>query len=189
MRKISVSLFVLMFAAASVSFAADNESWIQKMKNRFQKKEVATPVKAAPAKEIKKAEAPAKQRKDMTKDELAADISKNLDREAAILNLVPGLEKKSDPDGKSYYAYQGRKLADLDKDTLDNIFGRVRNEALRLRTDNINKQIEMVRRANATVNTVPQIPRVPPTVNTPPQVPKSVQPPSRPPAPPAPPRR
>jgi len=195
MKKIVASAVVLFFCIASVSFAAENESWIQKMKNKFQKKEVVpakvSPAKIAPAKEAKKTEAPKKERKDMTKDELVADITKNLDREDAILNLVPGLEKKSDPDKKEYYTYQGKRLEDLDKDTLDKIFGRVRNEALRLRTDKLNRQLETVRRANAMTATVPQVPRspVPPTVNVPPQVPRSVQPPSRPPAPPAPPRR
>lgn len=188
MKKISVMTFVIMFAMTSVSLAADNESWIQKIKNRFQKKEVTAAGKIEPAKEVKKAGAPKKQRKDMTKGELAADITKNLDREDAILDLVQGLEKKIDPDGKDYYTYQGGRLEDLDRDTLDNIFGRVRSEALRLRTDKLNRQIETVRRAE-TIQRISRPPLPPPVANLPPQVPRAVQPPSRPAQPPAPPRR
>jgi CxxC motif-containing protein len=200
MKKISVLALTIVIAMVSVSFAAENESWMQKMKGKFQKKEIAIDNKTAPVKEInknvpvkesKKMEAPKKERKDMTKSELAAEISKNLDREESILNLIPGLEKKVDPNGKEYYAYQGKKLDDLDKDTLDKILGRVRNEALRIRTDKLNRQLETVRRANAMAATASRVPRVPvpPTINVPPQVPRSVQPPSKPPAPPAPPRR
>ena len=199
MKKIAVLAFSILFAVASVSFAADNESWIQKMKNKFQKKEVAVPIKAAPAKEVavpikadpakevNSAEAPKKKRKDMTKNELASDIANNLNREGSILNMVPGLEKSSDSEGKDYYTYQGTKLEDLDKSTLDGIFGRVRNEALRLRTDRITRQMETVRRASAATSMIPQVPRASPTVNTPPQIPRPAQPPSRPSTPPAPP--
>ena len=190
-KKIGILMMGFLLASYSISFAAENESWIQKIKNKFQKKEVVAAGKTASVKEAKKAEAPRKERKDMTKDELAADITKNLGREESILNLVPGLEKKSGSEGKEYYTYQGTRFEDLDKDTLDKIFGRVRNEALRLRTDKLNRQIETVRRAGAMAAAVPQTPRmpVPPAVNIPPQTPKSVQPPSKPPAPPAPPRR
>lgn len=191
MKKIITLVSVFMFAVSSASFAAENESWIQKIKNRFQKKAPAVAAKSAPVKEARKAEPPAKQRKDMTKGELAADITKNLGREESILNLVPGLEKKTDPEGKGYYTYEGTKLEDLDRDALDKVFGRVRSEALRLRTDRINRQIETVRRANVVTARVPQTPKVqvPPRINTSPQVPRPVQPPSKPPVPPAPPRR
>jgi len=193
MKKTAVLVFVFMFAA-SVSFAADNESWIQKIKNKFQKKEVATVKEAkpskeiAPAKEMKAAAASKKQRKDMTKAELAADITKNLNREESILNMIPGLEKKSGPEGKEYYTYKGTKLEDIDRDTLDKIFGKVRSEALRLRTDKVNRQIETVHRVNA-VSQIPKLPIVPQTIVTPPQVPKTAQTTSRPPVTPTIPRR
>lgn len=191
MKKISILTLALIFAVSSVSFAAENKSWIQKIKERFQKKEVAVGKKDAPAREAKKPEPPRKERKDMTKTELADDIIDNLDREDSILDMVPGLEKRTSPDGKEYYTYQGTRLEDLDKDTLDKIFGRVRNEALRIRTDNINRQLETVRRANSIrAAAVPQAPRPPvPAAIAPPQPPRAVQPPSKPPAPPAPPRR
>ena len=191
MKKVVAIAVVLFFFAASASFAAENESWIQRIKNRFQKKEAVEVKKEAPAKAVKMPEPPKKVRKDMTKGELAADIADNLEEDDSILNLVPGLEKKSDPEGREYYTYQGVKLEDLDIDTLDNIFGRVRNESLRLRTDRLNRQIDTVRRASAIRTAVPQVsrPPVPPRINTPPQAPRSVQPPPRPPAPPSSPRR
>ena len=191
MKKTAVLAVAILFCFVSASSAAENESWIQKLKSRFAKKEVVVPVKTAPVKETKKIEAPKKERKSMTKGELAADIIKNLDREDSILGLVPGLEKKSGPGGKEYYAYQGTMLQDLDKETLDKIFGRVRNEALRLRTDKLNRQLETVRRASVTGAVVSQAPRspVPQAINNPPRIPRTIQPPPKPPAPPAPPRR
>ena len=93
MKKIFVLTFALILGLSSVTLAADNESWIQNIKNKFQKKEIVAADKIVPpnkAKEAKKAEASKKERKDMTKAELAADITKNLDREEAVLNLVPG---------------------------------------------------------------------------------------------------
>lgn len=208
-KKIVVLVVAFSLASYSASIAAENESWIQKMKNKFQKKEVVEAKKEAPAKytapakektpakEVNKIAAPRKERKDMTKDEFIASIVKNLGREESILNLIPGLVKNSDPEGKEYYVYQGKRLEDLDRDTLDNIYGRTNTESVRLRTDRLNRQMETVRRANAmTVATVPQVPRTPvvqvprvpviPIVNTPQGVPGPVQPP-KPPAPPAPP--
>ena len=190
--RFGVIVIAVSFFLASNSFAADNESWIQKIKSKFQKKEVVESKNNISANEVKKAETPRKARKDMTKSELADIIVRDLDREESILNLVPGLEKKSDSEGKEYYTYNGTKLEGLDRDTLDKIYGRVRNEALRLRTDKLNRQIETVRRVNSTRVMVPQVPRtaIPPKINVPPQTPaRTVQPPSRPPAPPALPRK
>ena len=39
MKKIVALVVVSFFCLSSVSFAADNESWIQKIKDRFQKKD------------------------------------------------------------------------------------------------------------------------------------------------------
>lgn len=192
-KKITVLVTVFLFAMTSVSSAAENQSWIDKIKSRFQKKDSVKAAKPiAPAPEKKPAGPPPKKRKDMTKTELAADIKKNLEQEDSIMNMVPGLEKKADPDGKEYYSYQGTRLEDLDKDTLDKIFGRVRNEALRLRTDKLNRQIETVRRASAVTVAAPRVPApppVPPAVSNVPNTSREAQPPSRPAAPPAPPRR
>jgi len=194
MKKIAVFAILFFFCSTAISSAAENESWIQKIKNKFRKKETAAAVKTAPApvKEAGKSEALRKERKDRTKGELINDIIIDLDREEAILSIVPGLERKIGSDGKGYYAYQGTKLQDLDRNTLDNISGIVHSEALRLRTENISRQVEIIRRANAMTPAAPEIPRVPvsPVVNNPPQAPRPVQPQSKPPVPPpAPPRK
>lgn len=192
MKKISVLTLALIFLVSSVSFAAENKSWIQRIKEKFRKKEVVSAKKQLPAREVKKPEPPRKERKDMTMSELAEDITDNLDREDSILNMVPGLEKKSDPDGKEYYTYQGTRLQDLDRDTLDKVFGRVRSEALRIRTDNINRQLETIRGANRAIVSIPQPPpraQVAPPAAPPSQAQRIPQPPQRPPAPPSPTRR
>ena len=54
MKKISVLTVAIVVAAISVSFAAENENWMQKMKDKFQKKEIAIDNKTAPVKEINK---------------------------------------------------------------------------------------------------------------------------------------
>ena len=196
MRKINkiLALIVLMFFTAPLVFAADvkSESWIEKMKSKFAKKEVTVQEKADKTK-IEAAQLQAKKpRKDMTKEELAAEIIKALDRYESILNVVPGLAKSKGQDGKNIYTYNGSKLTDLDKETLDSIYGRVRNEALIRRMENINRQLDMVRRTQSSAIRVPQPPPSqprPPAVFTNPSTPNIPQAPKTPSGPPAPPRR
>jgi len=187
MRRISILTFALVFGMASVSLAAESQSWLDRIKARFQKKEVAAAKKSVPAQKIKKSEPPQKQLKDMSKEEIISGMVRTLDREDSILSMIPGLKEETGEGGKGYYTYHGTGLDDLDKETLENIYVRVHQEGLRIRTGKLERQLETVRKVEA-VQRVSR-PPVPPAVNAPPQTPRPAQPPSRPPAPPAPPRR
>jgi len=110
--------------------------------------------------------APAKTMKEMTPAELSEDMARTLDSYQEILSYMPGLKKEQDQNGKAVYTYQGIQLDSLDKETLEKLSGRVRNEAVRIRTDRLNRQMQMIRRAqqmsrNArTASGVPSTPKV-----------------------------
>ena len=104
-----------------------------------------------------------------------------------ILNFIPDLKKQVDSGNKTSYTFQGKPLEDLDKETLDKLFGRVRNEAVRIRTERVSKQLDFIRRMeqfnrqNRQMNSIrqPSIPRPvpttpkPPTTSSVPRIPKT----------------
>lgn len=181
MKRIVYVLIVFIFSvsAAPTCFGAD-------------KKEVKT------AKEEVKVPPPPKE---MTKDEMLKRMKDILHREEDVMNFIPGLKSEKDAEGNIYYTYQGTKIENLDKATLTKIFGRVRTEAVRLRTDRLTKQLENLRRIQQLTgnagNPAARIPATPPrppaAIHVPPvQVtvpPNPPQIPKAPPVPPAPPRR
>jgi len=197
-NKIFGLVFLVLFTVSSV-FAADvkSESWIEKIKRKFSKKETAVGPKSGKAEAASvglpsnKEKAVKKIRKDMTDGELVADITNALKRDESILGMVPGLAKSKDPQGMSFYVYNGSKLTDLDRKTLEIVSGRVRNQALIKNTDAINRQLDTARRSQPRSFVPPKIPpRVPsvqsiPSVPSVPSVPRTTpRPPSVPPAPP-----
>ncbi|MDD5136784.1 MAG: hypothetical protein PHN63_05510 [Candidatus Omnitrophica bacterium] len=154
---------------------------------------------AEKAAEPAKADA-ARAKKPLTKEDLIERITRNLDRVDEIINFIQGLKKETDPAGKAIYTFQGTKIEDLDKDTLTRLYSRVSAEAVRIRTEKINKQLENIRRAEQLSHQVRPIvstpftpPSLPPVVNVPPQTPSTphtvTEPPKTPTPPPAPPKR
>jgi hypothetical protein len=202
MKKMLTIAALTLFAVSSVALAADGGGWLDKFKNKPQKKNEdkknvpskdvsATPSSTA-VNDAHKAvpEGAKKHRKDMSKEELSAETIKVLDREESIINMIPGLKKETGPDGKVYYTHQGVRLEDLDREAIDKIYIRVHQEDLRIRTDRLTRQMENARRATATAVSAPRIQAVvttPPRVPSTPQIPKAAQSPSRPPTPPTPP--
>jgi len=136
----------------------------------------------------------------MTKAEIADRITKVLDRRKEVLNFVQGLSKEKDAEGNEFYTFQGIRIAGLERAVMEKLYIRVRQEAVRINTERLTKQIESINRANQLSRAAQQLPQVPgvprvitapprppalpPVVQQTPQIPKSVPAP-----PPAPPRR
>ncbi len=139
----------------------------------------------------KTVKAPPREDVPATKEDIAKQIKDELDSEDELLNFIPEIKKVKDEDGKESYIYKGLKLEDLDMETLEGLLIRVNNQALVIRTDRINRQLETIRQTQNVQRTmmVPrQVPTPPPTALTqPPQVPST--PPKSPQPPPAPARR
>ena len=145
-----------------------------------------------------KAAEPAKVKLEMTAADKIVRINKDLSAFKEILGIVPGLAKESDVVGNTYYTYQGKKLEDLDKETLNKLYSAVATQAVRLRTERLNKQLENIRRANELTRQNTQVaPRVnivtppyqPPAFTPPPAVNQPPKQPTPPPTPPTLPRR
>ena len=94
----------------------------------------------------KEAEKPAPV-KEMTEGELAKRINDNLDNLPEILSFLPGVKKETDEAGGASYSYNGKRIKDLSKEELSKLSSRVSNEAVRARTDRINRQLNATRRA------------------------------------------
>lgn len=134
----------------------------------------------------------AKPKKELTKGDFIEHIKGRLDRTKEIMNFIPGLKRETDTAGKASYAYQGKKLEDIDKEELKKLYFRVNEEGVRLQTERLTKQLENIRRANELtrqiqqVNKIPTAPQQPPAVYIPPQPPAppaAVQQPPKPPTP------
>lgn len=191
-----------LLVAASFSFAAEKKEGlmekarlaiIQKMAQwKASREKTKAPVKKAPVKKapVKKAppQKPVKAVKDMTKDELIKEMKSILASENEILGRIPGLKAEKDANGEEFYTYQGVRLEAVDRGQLEKIYSRIRSEALRIRTDRINRQLETIKRTQRIATPPPALPpsgaKIPPTPPTTPRIPKS--PPK---APPLPPRR
>ena len=124
----------------------------------------------------------------MTKEEVVKSIKAVIDAEEGVLDTFPAVKKEKAADGTVSYTYQGVKLEGLQRDMLVKLLGRIRGEAVRIRTERIGRQLAAIKQAENITHLAggspgriqsapPGIPRIPPSV---PQVPK---------VPPAPPRR
>ncbi|MCX5686561.1 MAG: hypothetical protein NTW09_03775 [Candidatus Omnitrophica bacterium] len=199
LKKIVVfaAIFGFLFSS-SLSFAEEKQGIFKKLidlKNKaFAKKDATPAVKAAakpavtvpPPAVVPKVMPPAKA---YTREEMIADIKEILDDEEEILNLIPGLKKTVTEKGESFYAFDGLKPEELDKEKLGKIFYRVRQEATRIRTNRLNRQLENIRRnqrltapAGGGVSRVPALPPQPPRISVPvpPSVPQQPKPPAHP---------
>lgn len=223
MRKINLTLalaVVSLFAIASLSSAEEELGLLQRLKNRFTpQKKAEEPAKTKEVKLVSNVEAtakvtpeaqdregpvkPRKTRNEMTGPELVERIRNLADQEEEVVNFTPGLKQEKGEDGNTFYTYEGVKLEDLDREKLDKILSRVQNEAVRIRTDRLNRQLESIRMAQQATENAQRASQIrPPAISAPPQQPPRIpqppqsppntsqtQAPKPPPVPPAPPRR
>lgn len=214
------------------SYAQETEGLIPRLMKRFQKKEEASkkPAETMPAAvPAKKTIAPAARPQadqrmpqipgersasaeggrtvtpgleNMTKEELAKDITEELMSEEEIFDYIPQLKTEKDPQGKKIFTFESNgqriKIEDLDKETLGKLYGTINQVSTKINVDRINQQLETIRQAQnlqrvtrppQAISPPPQPPRlqtVPPSVpqaapSRPPEIPRVPQPPPQPP--------
>ncbi len=100
--------------------------------------------------EAKAKEAP-KGVKDMTKEELVKGIVQTFSHSRNLLGVIPGIEEVKDEKGAVSHVYKATdgkvtKLEDLPKETLEGIFLKVRNEMVRINTEQTMKQMKEIKR-------------------------------------------
>lgn len=136
--------------------------------------------------------------KPLSKEKMIDSIQKRLKVYSQILFLIPELQMKKSQDGAEELYYTSRdgialKLSDLDEKTLRELFSRVNNEATRLNTERIQRQIQQQEQLTRMLQQIPQPPQQPPQppqiYNPPPQPPQPPRVYNPPPPPPEPPRR
>ena len=211
MRKLCLAVVIMLVSSCFIgsSFAADK---VEGKKWNFFNREPAktTPAKAPAAKAVAvkapvapaarpvaKAEESVTKVINMTKEEMVADIVDALESEEDIVDVVKGLKMEKTKSGKIVYTFEGVNIENLDKDKLESLLNKVRQQKVRLHTENINRQLDTVRRIqdlnNPTGVTVPRVvtgPAMPPRIpSAPPSGSVAPQAPRAPSAPPAPPRR
>jgi hypothetical protein len=130
-----------------------------------------------------------KSREEVTVAELAEYIGDLMEMEEEAINQIPEMKRVSERDGKSYYTYNGAKLADLDMETINKLYNRVQAEITKIRTDRIQRQLDNIRQAQQATQAAQQASRAAETVRLQQQVPRVSTPPPTPPSqPPTPPR-
>jgi hypothetical protein len=134
----------------------------------------------------------------ITKEEMIEVIKRRLRIYSQIQYLIPNFYSEVGEDGERVYYYStpgnpAKRLEELDRKTIQGLFVRVNNEATRLRTEQLMRQIQQQEQIMRTIQqqqqlqrqqqpvTPPSPPPEPPRIYTPPQ------PPPQPPAPPPPP--
>lgn len=124
-------------------------------------------------------------------------INKRLEIYSEIVFMIPDLVVRENEDGNKryYFAPEGQiaqKIEDLDKETLHKLFVRINNEATRINTQRLMRQLQqqemVMRQMQGAIQQPPQPPPQPPRVYSPPVQQPPPQPPPQPPQPAQPPR-
>lgn len=115
-----------------------------------------------------------KARKDMTTEELIADIKDSVEGEEEILNFIPSLKRSKGADGKNVYMFNEVKIEDLKREDLEKLSINVGQVSTRLHTERIQNQLETIRQVQALgggggggARGAGSPPGAPPTVRTP----------------------
>lgn len=160
-----------------------------------EKQGVSQKVKNAPQAATNKAEAPKARvpKKDMTREEMILELKEDLKHDEELFDLFPDMKSKKGDDGNVYFTFKGVKIEDMPKEDIDNLLTKVRQALTKIRTDRIERQLEIVRRVERINRTAaplqsPRIPAAPPSapraVSAPPSPPSAPRSPSIPPPPP-----
>ncbi len=89
--------------------------------------------------------------KEMKKEELAKEIVQALDYTKETIKAIPGMEMVKDEKGAVSYVYKSKdgkmvRLENLDRETLEFIFIKVRNEKIKINNEKTMKQMKEIRR-------------------------------------------
>ena len=112
--------------------------------------------------------------KEMTKEEMLATLKEDLVDNEEVFNMVPELKSVAGKDSGVTYTYNGISFDGLSKEDLAKLYSRVRQAVIKIRTDNIQRQLEIVRQADRLrkMTNPPQPPRVPAAPQSAPRVPQ-----------------
>jgi len=113
---------------------------------------------------------------EMTKGEMLAALKEDLADNNEIFDMVPELKATvSHQDGKTVYTFNGAALESLSKEDLTNLFGRVRNALVKIRTDRIQKQLETIKQVERlrVITSPRQPPHAPSATPSVPKIPSS----------------
>ncbi len=169
------------------SQAVKNKALKQSLAPKVTASKIKSPKVESPQAVAPKAQAPDKE---MSKEEMLAELKEELADNEDVFDMVPELKAGEAADGKVFYTFKGVKLEDLPKEDLNGLFTKVRQAMVRVRTERIQRQLEMVAQAQRPqrIAAPPQPPRTSASSPLPPRVPsKPSAPPSPPSAPPSPP--
>lgn len=126
--------------------------------------------------------------KDMTREDMIAELKTDLADNEELFDMMPDIKAEKDDSGVNYFTINGTRVEGLSDETLKNVFTRVRQAVIRIRTDRIQQQLDMVRQAERAQRVIAPLrpPQIPSAVRSaPPSQPQSApKPPSLPPAPP-----
>ena len=129
----------------------------------------------------------------VSKEKMLEIIKKRLDIYSELIFMVPDLAFRETTDGGKQYYFApadqiAQKIEDLDKETLHKLFVRINNEATRINTQRLMRQLQqqemMTRQIMRTIQSPPKPPPQPPQpprVYTPPQPQQPPKPPPQPP--------
>ncbi len=138
---------------------------------------------SAPKVESSQAAASEAQPKDkkMTKEEMLAELKEDLSDNDEVFDAILELKAIAGQNGDVVYTYNDTTLDELSKEDLTKLYGRVRRALVKIRTDRIGRQLEMIRQVErfqkmANPSRLPRIPAAQPsspkTPPSPPPVPQ-----------------
>ena len=121
--------------------------------------------------------------KEMTKEEMLSELKEELADNDEVFDAVPGLKVGTDQNGNAVYTYKNTALDELSKEDLANLYGKVGQAIASIRTDRIQKQLEVIRQVER-LQKMTNPPQPPRTFTTPPSPPSTSRtPPAPPPVP------
>lgn len=205
-RYLSVPIFLtVFFLSVSASMAAE-EGFIQKIRKKMAgttgketvAKDQVKKGSQSPSPVVNKAKpGPEKPQKELTREEILDRLKFELSAEDEVFSMIPDLKAEKGAKGEAVYRYRGDKIEELSDEKLKNIFTKVNQAVIKIRTERVNQQLAVIQnaqnlqnqqRAMAIANQSRVIVTPPPVPAPPPQAPRAPQIPRPPQPPPAPPR-
>jgi hypothetical protein len=112
---------------------------------------------------------------------MLAELNESLGETEDLIGVIPGLKAVTDRYGKVGYTYGGVAMESLSKEDLTKLLSRVRQALVKIRTDRIQKQLEIIKRTEkiqsaADMKQPPRLPAAPPSLpKAPPSIPSTLR--------------
>lgn len=178
MKNITVTVSITLMCALICTAGARAA---EKAAEKAVSKAAAPTAAAAVDKAAKPAEKKPVPAKELSKEELVKRLNEKAQHNPDLPSAVQGLAIK-EADGKKYIEFNGKKLEDIDKETLLKLYISVSRYLTIRNTERIQKQLRSIKQiedinraqrniAGPGVPVVPKIPQAPPRAQTPPRAP------------------